>query len=283
MLLSLLISLTATSTAPIFGSLGRPANAWFLRQLTLQQPDLAETLHDGNGIKPYTVSTLLDDFGQPLQAGKVLQKGESCWLRVTSFEPGLSHVILKDISTKFPERLALYKMNFRLNGCTLDPAQHPWARQTSYKDLAQKAEFGPKSRLARLEFASPTAFRDNGADTPLPIPAQIFRSLWRRWNQYTPEPMQVHDIWPKFAEACIKISELTAVNSERWKFAEGTRGAATGFTGTVGFTLLPKRQCGEWAPYWEGSEQVLQSLSQFAFYCGVGHHTTVGMGQTRPL
>src|SRR3990172_6840295 len=28
--------------------------------------------------------------------------------------------------------------------------------------------------------------------------------------------------------------------------------------------------------------QVLRTLAEFAFYCGTGHHTTVGLGQTRP-
>jgi CRISPR-associated endoribonuclease Cas6 len=77
---------------------------------------------------------------------------------------------------------------------------------------------------------------------------------------------------------------MTAVNTMRWEFADGTRGAATGFTGTVGFTLLPKPKINEkWKPFWDGADVVMHSLARFAFYCGVGHHTTIGMGQTRSL
>jgi hypothetical protein len=34
---------------------------------------------------------------------------------------------------------------------------------------------------------------------------------------------------------------------------------------------------------WNGAATVMQSLANFSFYCGVGHHTTIGMGQSRVL
>jgi CRISPR-associated endoribonuclease Cas6 len=283
MLLSILLSLVSSSAAPILGALGRPANAWFLGQLTRHRPELAQALHDGNGVKPYTVSTLLDDRGRPLPAGKWLQAGEPCWLRLTAFEPQLSDAVLHQVLPKLPGHLELYKMSFRLDGYTLDPAQHPWAGQSTLTNIAQNSEHIEQSRQVRLEFATPTAFRSEGADVPLPIPAHVFRSYWQKWNSVAPEGAQIQDLWPGFAAACIMVSELSGLNTTRWTFAEGTRGVATGFTGAVGFTLLPRRQAGEWAGYWDGAERVLQSLAQFAFYCGTGHHTTVGLGQTRPL
>jgi CRISPR/Cas system endoribonuclease Cas6 (RAMP superfamily) len=77
---------------------------------------------------------------------------------------------------------------------------------------------------------------------------------------------------------------LTAVNTVHWEFAEGTRGAATGFTGTVGFALLAQKKVKpSWQPYWDGADVVMQSLARFAFYSGVGHHSTIGMGQARLL
>jgi CRISPR/Cas system endoribonuclease Cas6 (RAMP superfamily) len=111
----------------------------------------------------------------------------------------------------------------------------------------------------------------------------VFRSYGQKWNAVAPEGVQIQDLWPGFAAACIMVSELSGLNTTRWSFAEGTRGVATGFTGAVGFTLLPKRQCGEWAEYWDGADRVMQSLAKFAFYCGTGHHASIGMGQTRVL
>ena len=207
-----------------------------------------------------------------------------CWLRITAMSDELSDVILEHVLRSLPHKLALYKMDFRIDGYTLNQNEHPWAGQTTFSDLSQDTRYMKSAHKVRMEFASPTAFRSSGSDIALPIPGQVFRSLWHKWNTFVPEPMQIQNQWPAFAEACILVSELTGVNTLQWKFAEGTRGGATGFTGTVGFSLLPKSKVPEkWQPYWDGSAVVMQSLAQFAFYAGVGHHSTVGMGQARPV
>jgi CRISPR-associated endoribonuclease Cas6 len=267
----------------VLSPLGRPIQAWFLGQLTRFQPELAKVLHDLQGPKPYTVSTLLDERGRPLASGRWLQPGEELWIRLTSFSSELSDLLIKGLRTNSPARMELYKMAFRVNGFTYDPAQSPWAGATSFPDLAERVGMEDRSRQVRLEFASPTAFRSEGADIPLPIPNHVFRGLWQKWNAFAPEALQIDSAWPEFAAACVMVSEITCLNTERWRFAEGTRGASTGFTGTVAFTLLPRHMCKGYEDLWGGADQVLRLLSAFSFYCGTGHHTTIGMGQTRPL
>jgi CRISPR/Cas system endoribonuclease Cas6 (RAMP superfamily) len=121
-------------------------------------------------------------------------------------------------------------------------------------------------------------------DVCLPAPAQIFHSLWEKWNAFAPEPMHIHDFWSQFAADCIFVDELAAVNTTCWEFSEGTCGSATGFTGTVGFYLPPKSKVKkQWQEYWDGVATVMRSLADFSYYCGVGHHTTIGMGQARAL
>ncbi len=284
MLTSTLLSLTAESSYPILGALGRPAQAWFLRQVTCANLALAWQLHDSDGPKPYTVSTLLDERGRPLAAGSWLKPGQECWLRMTALSDDLSEILEKHILPRLPERLTLYKMNFRLDGVARHRAEHPWADCASFTEIAQDAALTAPARDVRLEFASPTAFRTNGLDVSLPLPGQIFRSLWARWNAFCPPAMQIQELWPQFAEACIFVDEMTAVNTVYWSFAEGTRGQATGFTGAVGFRLPPARLLdARWRAYTDGAAAVMQSLAKFAFYAGVGHHTTIGMGQTRQL
>lgn len=282
MILSAIISINAVTPAPIFGALGRPVQAWLLNQVMRKKKLLAKKLHDENGVKPFTVSTLLDRHGRPYKSGDWLKEGQDCWLRVTTLGEELSEVLLADVMKKLPKSLTLYKMDFRIDGYTLNPREHPWAGQTTFTDIAQDSQYSNASRDVRMEFVSPTAFRANGNDIPIPSPQQVFRSLWQKWNALCPESMQLDERWPEFASDCILVNELTAVNTVRWEFAEGTRGAATGFTGTVGFTLLPKTKVPEkWQPYWDGADVVMQSLARFAFYSGVGHHATIGMGQAR--
>jgi CRISPR-associated endoribonuclease Cas6 len=282
MLLSAVLFLTSTASVPILGALGRPAQAWFLSQIMRHRPPLAATLHDEGGVKPFTVSTLLNRYGHPHKAGDWLNEGQECCLRITVIGDELSEVFLSRILKNLPKTLTLYKMDFRIDGYTLNPREHPWAGMTSFADIAQDSQYAKVSSNVRMEFVSPTAFRNNRMDIALPIPGKVFRSLAEKWNAFCPEAMQIQESWPEFAEDCIIVNELTAVNTVHWEFAEGTRGAATGFTGTVGFWLLPKTNAPkQWQPYWDGADVVMQSLTQFAFYSGVGHHTTIGMGQCR--
>ena len=282
MLLSIVVSLTATQTSPILGALGRPAQAWFLSQVAKGNPRLASALHDEDGIKPYTVSTLLDRNGRPIKAGEWLDEGDECWLRVTAIGDDICKSVLETVLKRLPKQLTIHKMDFRVDGYTLNPREHPWAGESSFAEIAQDSQYVKASREVRMEFVSPTAFRTSGSDIALPIPSHVFRSLWQKWNAFCPEPMQLDNRWPEFVNECILVNELTAVNTVRWEFAEGTRGASTGFTGTVGFMLLPKTKVDErQQPYWDGADVVMQSLARFAFYCGIGHHATLGMGQTR--
>lgn len=107
MLLSAIISLTPVANAPIFGALGRPAQAWFLSQLMKRRPKLAQSLHDENGIKPYTVSTLLNRYGHPHKAGDWLNEGQGCWLRATTFGEEVSEAFSLNVLKKVPKTLTM--------------------------------------------------------------------------------------------------------------------------------------------------------------------------------
>lgn len=282
MLRSLLLSLTAESSFPILGPLGRPAQAWFLGQLTRSHASLASRLHDEQGLKPYTISTLLDERGRPLRAGGWLEPGQSCFLRITSLNEELSNVLEKKIIHHTLKQMTLYKMDFRIDEVFTTHSQHELAGESSFSEIAQDVMIASSGTRVRMEFTGPTAFRNNGLDICLPSSGQIFRSLWEKWNTFAPEPMHIHELWPQFANDCILVDELTSVNTTHWEFAEGTRGSATGFTGTVGFRLVPKNKVKkDWQQFWDGAATVLQSLAKFSFYSGVGHHTTIGMGQAR--
>jgi len=270
----------------MLGPLGRPAQAWFLGQLTHSHASLASRLHDEQGLKPYTVSTLLDERGRPLRAGSWVEPGQPCFLRITSLNEELSDALEKKIvhSTRSANQLTLYKMDFRVDDVFSTHSQHEWAGESSFSEIAQDVANASSGNHVRMEFTSPTAFRTNGLDICAPSSGQIFRSLWEKWNAFAPEPMQVHEFWPQFVNDCILVDELTAVNTTHWEFAEGSRGAATGFTGTIGFSLSPKSKVKkDWLEYWDGAATVMQSLAKFAFYSGVGHHATIGMGQSRQL
>jgi CRISPR/Cas system endoribonuclease Cas6 (RAMP superfamily) len=117
-------------------------------------------------------------------------------------------------------------------------------------------------------------------DINLPSPDQVWRSLWQRWNAFAPPELHIDPFWPEFAAHCIVVSDFL-LRSTKVTFKQGEKGAATGCTGQATYRLLPEKHCGEYALFRPGSVQVLRTLAGFAIFSGIGHHTTIGLGQSR--
>jgi len=281
MLLSLLLTLTPTSSTRLAGFYGREAQAWLLGQITRHNPGLAEGLHGDSGPKPYTVSSLIvPESGRREEQGELwMVPNQECLLRITSLSPPLSELLLSKVIPNLPETLKLKWSRFKFLRLS---QENGWDGQATFEELVHqdgKKRFGPTTTL---QFASPTAFRSQGADLALPTPDQVWRSLWWRWNTFAPEEFHIDPLWPEFAASCIVVSSFQ-LRSMRVSFKKGKRGAATGCTGYTTYHLLPSEHCGEYEPFRPGAAHVLHMLARFALYSGVGHHTTVGLGQTRMI
>ncbi len=286
MLLSCVITLRPQSPATLPTDTGRATHAWFLSQVRRTDPALAEDLHRPNAVRPFTVSALRGVTVNP-QGQAVLTPEQTCWLRVTTFEPTLSRRLLEKVLPHLPEEAVLADVPFTLAGATCDPAVHPWAGQTTFTDLAQEYLLGKQrpEREVALYFASPTTFRRTGGETaltdgegrayrvaghnvPLPLPGLVFDSYLQRWNAFAPLafPPEVR----RYAEECLAVAgyRLQTVLVEYGEARE------VGFVGFCRFlTLVPD-------PYWM---RLIHLLAAFSFYAGTGRHTARGMGQTRPV
>lgn len=253
MLVSLVLSLEPQAEGKVPADLGRAVHAWFLDQMRRDDPALAERLHEGHALRPFTLS--------PLRG----VKGGRCWLRITALEPRPAEWLLK---APWPEEVGLGPMAFRLVGVTSDPAEHPWAGRTTYRALAERRLFGTEEPEARveLEFVSPTTFRTRGHHLPLPVPRMVFGSYREKWNTFAPL---------RFPEGVLDYVEEQVVVA---RYRLGTRLVAFGEARFVGFVgscrFLALRRDPRWL-------RVVQLLADFAFYAGTGHRTTVGLGQTR--
>lgn len=286
MLISIVLTLRPTQAATLPANLGRATHAWFLDQVRAADPRLAETLHAPNQERPFTVSNLRG-MGPPQGGGSrggipipplptprqiVLAPEETPWLRVTSFSPELSALLVERLLAEPPERVALSGVSLRVVETTADGARHRWAGQTTFEDLVQRHTLGaerPAPRLA-LRFASPTVFRSGGANLPLPLPGLVFESLARRWNAFG--PLRVPAEVRRFADEVMLIARYR-LRTERVMFGEeGERGAFPGFLGVCGYAFRNRDR------YWLG---LIHTLAAFALYAGVGTRTTVGLGQAR--
>jgi CRISPR-associated endoribonuclease Cas6 len=271
MLIAAVLTLAPTQPVTLPANLGRATHAWFLDQVQAQDATLAEALHAPNQERPFTVSNLWGT-GRPVGGQVSLSSERPCFLRLTSFWPELSTLAEERILPHLPESITLAGASLRVLGVTTDGAAQPWAGQTRYEDLVQLHTLSPSPpppRLA-LHFASPTVFRSDGANVPLPLPGLVFEGLARRWDAFA--PLHLHPEVRRFAEECLVISRYR-LQTERVIFGEeGERGAYPGFVGVCGYAFRVRDA------YWM---RLIHLLAAFALYAGVGARTAMGLGQAR--
>ena len=264
--------------------LGRYAQAWFLAQVRRHDPALADRLHNAPGARPYTLSDLIAAPWRPLKPNEKLAPGESYYLRVTTLNEETSRCWMEKALPELPPVIELGKQRFTLQAWTTDAKAHPWANWQTCGDIYLQAGLR-RVDWARMEFAFPTAFRSKGYDTPehdipLPLPKQMQASWLRKWNSFAPASLHFPEIWVDFSHACLHISELNRMHTLRWKL--GQERWALGFVGQARFSLAAPPN-GAWPEVRRSGRHILHTLSDFAFYCGSGHHTTLGLGQTRRM
>lgn len=161
-----------------------------------------------------------------------------------------------------PPTLALKPAPLNIRAVKLNPAPTTYDQlwRTEYLDAPLK-----------LSFQSPTSFRYRGEHLPLPWPRNLFHSYLRRWNLFSGHPIEPEPFldWVD-ASVLIRKHHLQSV-----KVYAGRRGIINGFTGAVELGLT---RTGVKHPDYP---HLFQVLGRLAPYCGTGHKTPFGLGQTR--
>ena len=159
---------------------------------------------------------------------------------------------------------------FEVSAVYTDGGEDPWAGRTSYAALSAAHLLAGQApaRKIHLLFTSPTVFKSNDIQVPLPLPALVFGSLLAKWNRFAPVAMPEET--RRYAEKCLAVSAFTLRSCLAGTKAEGVR---SGAVGEVSYATLNADR------YWMS---LAQALAAYAFYAGVGAGTTMGMGQCRP-
>jgi len=258
-LISLRFDLWADSAYELYPQYTIGLHAWFLQQLQAFDPALSAQLHDGETDKAFNISGLSGQFSTQSRS-LYLQKGRTYQWQVN----GLTKPVVAGLAQwlkQLPEVVAL--KNAPLTVRRVSYAQPP----ITYGKLAA-VEPG---RSLSLTFVSPTSFRRKGHHLPLPWPRNVFHSYLRRWNQFSRRPVDQDDFLDWVDDHVVfKRHELASE-----KIAAGKRGSVTGFTGAVTYGLGAKAD--DRPEY----VQLFYTLGHYAPYCGTGHKTTFGLGQTR--
>ena len=106
---------------------------------------------------------------------------------------------------------------------------------------------------------------------PLPDPHALFQSYLNRWNAFAPPSLQITVGLSDVVDAHVALARHR-IQTELVDFG---RGRLVGFVGDVNFQVLQPRRLGG------DILGTLNALTDYAYFCGTGHKTTVGMGQTR--
>lgn len=260
-LLGLTFELQAIHTSDLYSQYTIGLHAWFLEQIRQIDPELSAYLHDGESEKPFTITGLDGQFTSHSRQLR-LQAGQRCQWQVTA----LSKPVVRGIATwlkQLPEAISLKNAPLQIQSIRFH--QPP----TTYHKLWQQAAGmdGPVS----LSFLSPTSFRRKGHHFPLPVPANLFHSYLRRWNDFSGKAFDP-DEFLYWVEEHVILQQLRLESS---KVAAGKKGSVTGFMGAIALGLGNRAQ--------DDPEfcQLFYALLLLAPYCGTGHKTTFGLGQTQ--
>jgi CRISPR-associated endoribonuclease Cas6 len=252
---SLVITLSLAQKATIPATLGRALHAQVMDWIQQGNPDLATQVHDAQ-TSPLVLSGLQ---GARRRRG-ASQAGDQFWFRVTLLDDALLSPLLQGIEAQNQPKISLGKCPFVMRELLSLPGSHDWVGSSSYELLAKTSI--PCHQL-KLQFLSPTSFKQQQQIQPFLLPKLVFNSLWRRWNNFAPIALQFPTVeWKALVTAYdLKTQALKM---------EG--GPEIGSQGWVRYRFPDLEQA-----------RIATILANFAFFAGVGRKTSMGMGQTRLL
>jgi len=290
-LLSLILTLRPLAAAKDLNALGRASHALLLDAVRWSDPALAEELHTGDGLRPFTASDLI---GYSRRRG--LNPGQMYTLRFTALTEPVARALaaaaregplrvgaslnldgtalrIESISNRgawIADRSEVYDPQSAI-GDPKSEIQHSWAAATTYEALSAPWLLGraqPESRLT-LCFASPTTFKSAGRHVPVPLPGLVFGSLLERWNAFAPValPAEVR----RYADECLALSAYR-LRTRMVQVKDG--GLRPGAVGQARYVAI------SYDRYWLS---LINLLADFALFAGVGAGTTMGLGRVRRL
>ncbi|MCJ8278857.1 MAG: CRISPR-associated endoribonuclease Cas6, partial [Rivularia sp. ALOHA_DT_140] len=258
-LVGIVFHVSPASNYTIFPEYAKGLHAWFLNQVRQTDPDLSAYLHDGESEKPFTISRLQ---GELLSTGTKLQllAGSNYKWNVSVLSSRLAEW-MRNWLQNLPKIIELRSAPLQIK--SVEIAHKP----TNYEQLLEQVA---KNSLP-LSYISPTSFRRKKHHFPLPLPFNIFQSYLRRWNDFSGLTVEANPFLEWVDDNV--IIQRHQISSAR--VPGGKRGLVTGFTGAVEFGL--SKAALDNTKY----VNLYRALGRLAPYCGTGHKTTFGLGQTR--
>lgn len=253
---------------------GYELQRWFLNRVQRYDEALHQSLTEGDGRRPFTVSSLIGvNYRKSDQ--EPLFPDRDYHVRITSLSSNLSNFLNTILPDLQGQAIRCGEIWLTITDATIDGQSHYLAGSTTDTDLLYEStlESTRTPRHIKFAFDTPTTFRSTGGNThPFPMPVWVFGSLLRRWNMFN--ELQIPDDVLRFVEAFVVVgySRQQTVHI-RFEIQESSV-HVTGFTGLCRYVTTRHD------PYWK---RILHALAQYSFYSGCGIRTTMGFGQMRHL
>ena len=269
-LLSLEFTLRPLTDCKLYAQYTIGLHAWFLHQIRDFDPELSAYLHDSGSEKPFSLTGL---------NGQFTSHSRSLQLRADEIYRWRINILSGDVTPDIAFWLRDLPSTLELKDAplTIESVRLAYPATTYAKLLRQGEAQTEENTSARrpnalsLTFSSPTSFRRRGHHLPLPLPYSVFQSYLRRWNHFAKQQIEKEDFlnWID-AHVIIQHHQIDCR-----KVAAGKQGSVTGFTGAVTYAL--DRKAAEEPDF----VAAFYALGHLASYCGTGHKTTFGLGETR--
>lgn len=228
------------------GEQHRALNALLYHWLDAAEPSLAKFVHDQAEPKPFTVSPLW-------------KTGEHAYrFRMTLLEEQYALYISRGMEKEKTVRV----------GSEILEIGDLHVDHRAYSELVEQTT---QQTDATLEFLSPTSFRVNEMDDPLPFPRRVFQSYLTKWNAFSGLPIEPFGEFLEWVELNVATARLE-LRTDIFRFEQHVQ---IGSVGSVQYRVA-NRCAGD-----TGWVRALNILANYAPFCGTGRKTTQGMGQTK--
>lgn len=270
------ISLIPETDVTLRPTMGHHAHAAFLSILKKSNPAVAEAVHAQAAQKPFTVSPLIAKV-KKRDSLLHIKAGTDCKLRFTFLDDELFAHFGKAFLTLTmpPIRLgdnAMFQVKQLVSHAT---EARSWSGSATYADLVQSAK--TDTRMS-FNFYSPTAFRrltPRGQKTynhTQVDPVRCYQSWINKWNTFAPVQFDRTELLAFVTESA-RVSRAET-KTQALNFGKHTE---IGWVGTCTFHFEQESALDE------KLLRAVNCLANFAFYCGTGYKTTMGMGQTKRI
>lgn len=239
---------------------GRLLHASFLKLVQQIDPELSAVLHDEK-TKHFFLNPLT--FAQEARHNTYyIHQGDVIYWRISCIGGeilGLLHNVEQGTELRIGEGI------FTVEELYWEQEQHPDAGVTSMELLVEGCSQLPPMRSLTINFTTPTLFRVDDIELPIPRTDLIFSSLSERWSYFCSE-------YPIDAAAVKELCRfLVPINwhGETKRYNITPKRGITGFVGEFTYDISRVEEKYRW---------VFILLAEFAVFVGIGRLTAQGLG-----